>query len=248
MIADPYENFAGRYDLTPGTLTENDPVMVEFFRCLFSENDVRSILDCACGTGRHLLLFHDLGLEISGSDISAAMLAQARQNLDRYGIDGSLRQADYRNLPQHFQSSFDAVTCLGSIGYMPDEKEFLRAFLSMYAVLREGGILVLSAISTDKQWVEKPRFKLVINTPDVTRLFVMDYFRRIVRYHILDIFHSEEVNELKSWSADLTMLLRDEQEKLLKAAGFREVGFYGDFDFSFYAKASSDHLITVAIK
>jgi glycine/sarcosine N-methyltransferase len=248
MTADPYENFAGRYDLIPDRFAQNDPVMVEFFRRIFSENDVLSILDCACGTGRHLMLFHDLGLEISGSDISAAMLAQARQKLVRYGIKAPLRQADYRDLPQHYQSSIDAVACLGSIGYMPDEKEFLRAFGSMYAVLRGGGLLVLTTIPTDKQWKEKPRFRLVVNTPDVTRLFVMDYFKRKVRYNILDIFHGPEASELKVWSAELTVLLRNAQERLLKAAGFQRVDFFGDFDFNPYDESHSTHLITVAFK
>jgi glycine/sarcosine N-methyltransferase len=112
MNTDPYEGFAGRYDLVPGRLDENDPRMVEFFRQLFFEYDVQTVLDCACGTGRHLLLFHSLGCKVWGSDVSEAMLAQARKNTARLGNDVSLQQADYRDLPQHFQRCFDAVTCL----------------------------------------------------------------------------------------------------------------------------------------
>jgi len=248
MSTDPYKGFAERYDITPGDLAENDPRMVAFFRQIFSENNVQTILDCACGTGRHLMLFHNLGCKVWGSDISEAMLIQARKNLNHYGIEISLKQADYRDLPQYFPRSFDTVACLGSIGYMPDEREFLRAFRSMHAVLREKGILVLTTIPTDKQWKEKSRFKLVANTPYVTRLFVMDYFKRTVGYHILDIYHSQEANELKVWSAELTVLLRDAQERLLKSAGFKQVGFYGNFDLSSYDIEFSDRLIAVAYK
>lgn len=249
MNTDLYEDFAGRYDLIPGRFDDNDPIKVEFFRRIFSENYVESVLDCACGTGRHLLLFHDLGCEVWGSDVSNAMLDQARKNLSQYGKKIPLQQADYRNLPQYFQRSFDAVTCLGSIGYMPDEEQFIRAFRSMHAVLREGGILVLTAIPTDKQWKEKPRFKLAVNYSDVTRLFVMDYFERTVGYHILDIFHNQDLDELKVWDAELTVVLRDAQEKLLIAADFHSVSFYGDFDFSRpYDEANSDSLITVAFR
>jgi cyclopropane fatty-acyl-phospholipid synthase-like methyltransferase len=91
------------------------------------------------------------------------MLAQARRNTAHFGDDVLLQQADYRDLPQLFQRCFDAVTCLGSIGYMPDEAQFLQAFRSMHAVLREGGILVVTTIPTDKQWKEKPRFSLTVN-------------------------------------------------------------------------------------
>lgn len=170
------------------------------------------------------------------------------KNTAHLGDDVFLQQADYRDLPQHFQRCFDAVTCLGSIGYMPDENQFLRAFCSMNAVLCEGGILVMTTIPTDKQWKEKPRFSLNVNTFDITRLFVMDYFERTVRYNILDIFHSQEANELKVWSVELSVLLRNEQERLLRAAGFQKVDFYGAFDFSPYDRENSDRLVTVAHK
>lgn len=248
MKSDLYEGFAERYDLGSGGLDENDPIMVEFFHKVFSENRVQTVLDCACGTGRHLLLFKKLGFRVLGSDVSEAMLTQARRNLAPYAPIISLEQADYRDLPEHFQQSFDAVVCLGSIGYMPDEKQFLRAYCSMQAVLRKGGVLVMTTITTDKQWREKPRFRLVVNTPDISRLFVMDYFERTVGYHILDIYHSQESNELKVWSAELTALLRDEQERLLKTAGFHQVDFYGAFDFIPYDKSCSHFLITVAQK
>lgn len=245
---DLYEGFAQRYDLASGRLDDNDPQMVEFFRRLFSKNGVKVVLDCACGTGRHLILFKNLGCEVWGSDISKAMLTQARQNLIRYGIEIPLVQADYRDLHHQFQRKLDAITCLGSIGYMPNETQFLRAFRSMHTVLRENGILVLTTIPTDRQWKEKPRFKLVANTPEVTRLFVMDYHAQTVGYNILDIYHSQDAGELKVWSAELTVLLRDDQKRLLKAAGFKQVDFYGAFDFSLYEAGSSGRLITVGYK
>ena len=248
MNTDLYENFAERYDLSRDQFEPHDPQVIQFFRRIFTEHGTNTVLDCACGTGRHLLLFRNLGREVWGSDLSKAMLAQARRNLAHYRVEVPLILTDYRDLPHHFQNRFDMVACLGSIGYMHEEREILRAFRSMFAVLREGGILVLSVITTDKQWMEKPRFKLVINTPDVSRLFVMDYFERTVRYHVLDIFHSEEVNQLKWWGTELTVLLMDEQDRLLKKAGFRMVEFYGGFDFSPYDEGSSDHLIAVIHK
>jgi hypothetical protein len=131
---------------------------------------------------------------------------------------------------------------------MPNEVEYLRAFGSMGQVLRHGGILVLTAIPTDRQWKEKPRFMLTANTRDFSRLSVIDYLEQIARYTILDIFHSEEANELKVWSAELSVLLRDDKERLLKASGFHAVDFYGAFDFAPYDKEVSNSLIAVARK
>jgi hypothetical protein len=62
----------------------------------------------------------------------------------------------------------------------------------------------------------------------------------------LDLIHSESANELKVWSAELTVVLRDDQERLMRAAGFDSVNFYGTFGFEAYDKQASDLLIAVA--
>jgi glycine/sarcosine N-methyltransferase len=152
MTHDLYKGFADRYDLFFSRFGEHDPVRVEFFRKLFAGNQVRSVLDCACGTGHDLLLFHSLGCEVFGSDISESMLAQAHKNLAERGVKVLLQKVDYRELPQHFNRQFDTVVCLSSsILHTPNETDVLRAFKSMGTVLRDGGILVLTQGTTDKQ-------------------------------------------------------------------------------------------------
>jgi len=243
---DPYEGFAERYDLSFDLFGEIDPQVTEFFHQLFEQNGVQTVLDCACGTGRHLPLFHSLGCKVLGSDVSEAMLAQARTNLSEAGLEVPLYQLDFRELPHYFRQSFDAVICLAAIGFLPGEVEFLKAFTSMAQVLRPGDIMVLTAIPTDRQWREKPRFILNSSRQDFSRIFAIDYFEDKARFNILDIFHSREVSELKVWSAELHPLLRDDQERLLLAAGFRSVDFYASFNFSPYIKSKSNKLIAVA--
>lgn len=246
-MGDLYAGFAERYDLAYDSFEQTDPQTIEFFRILFAEHEVCRVLDCACGTGRHLAMLHQLGVDVSGSDVSPSMLVQAHKNLAKSDLAVALQQADFRDLALHFdQDFFDAVLCLAAIGYMPGEQELLRAFSSMRGVLRPGGILILTSIPTDKQWREKPRFILAANTQAVSRLFVVDYFDRTARYNILDMLHSENLNEFKIWSAELSVFLRDEQERLLKETGFQRVDFYESFDFKPYSKDSSDLLIVVA--
>ena len=81
MVSDLYQGFAERYDLTVSRWDEFDPAVARFYRRLFAKNGVRTVLDCACGTGRHLLLFHSLGCQVWGSDVSESMLAQARKEV-----------------------------------------------------------------------------------------------------------------------------------------------------------------------
>jgi ubiquinone/menaquinone biosynthesis C-methylase UbiE len=246
MVHDLYKDFAGRYDLTFNSVDQHDLAAVRFFQQIFAEQEVRSVLDCACGTGRYLLLFHSLGVKVAGSDVSEAMLVQARKNLADHRIEIPLHQADYRDLPETFGRHFDAVVCLAAIGYMPDETQVLRAFRSMWSVLRDGGALILTAMPTDKQWAEKPRFILNANSRDFSRIFAIDYLEHTARYNVLDIYHGEERRGLEVWSTELTVWLQPDQQRLLEKAGFRWVEFFGSFAFDPYDRATSAHLIAVA--
>lgn len=251
MAKDTYKEFAERYDLFLSGGEQRDRAAEEFFRCLIVKNNVYSVLDCACGTGHDLIMLKSLGCEVCGTDISEAMLARARNNIEKAGIEVSLEKVDYRELPKHFKSKkFDMVVCLStSIGEMSDDAESLKAFCSMYGVLRQGGILVLTQGTTDRQMREKPRFIPVIMTDEFTRVFVIDYLDKGERVNILDIFHNKDRRDFKQWSIDyLNILLRDEQERLLKAAGFKGVDFYGAYDFTPYDKETSQRLITVGRK
>lgn len=250
MTSDRYGGFAERYDLFFVKFDEHDSAVIEFYRRLFEQNRVRTVLDCACGTGRDLFMFRSLGLDAYGSDISDAMLAQARKNLAAQGMKVPILKADYRELPRHFRRKFDAVVCLSTaIGELPDETEALRAFMSMRRVLREGGLLILTQGTSDRQWREKPRFIPAINNREFSRIFVIDYQEKGARYNILDVFHSEQATDFKVWSIEyLQILLRDDMERLLRESGFSKVDFYGTYGFEPYIKETSNRLIAVATK
>ena len=250
MTQELYAGIAARYDRFHGAFGQHDPSVAEFFRQLVAAHQVETVLDCACGTGHHLPLFHSLGCEVVGSDISEAMLAQAERNLAQAGLEVLLHRVDYRELPCHFDREFDAVMCLSSsILHMPTEADALRAFASMRSVLRYGGILVLTQGTTDKQWQQKPRFILAVNERDFTRLFVIDYLGEGARYNILDIHHGEAKRDFETWSVEYSRVyLRDDQERLLKTSGFETVDFYGTYGREPYDKETSNRLIAVAQK
>jgi SAM-dependent methyltransferase len=250
MAKDPYAGFAARYDLFHESFEEQNPERVEFFGRVFVENNVESILDCACGTGRDLALFHSLGLEVFGSDASQSMLEIARANLSERGIDISIAEVDYRELGKHYDRKFDAVACLSSsLLEMPDEGEALTALKSMREVLRDGGLLIVSQGTTDKMWSEKPRFIPAVNRSGFSRIFAIDYTARGARFNILDLFHDGSRTDFKVWTRDYEhILLRDDQDRLLAEAGFSDMEFYGSYGFVPYDKTSSDLLICIAWK
>src|SRR5919106_5074882 len=73
----------------------------------------RSLLDVACGTGKHLELLREL-FRVEGVDLDPEMIALSRQRL---GAEAPLHVGDMTEL--HLGRTFDVVTCLfSSIGYV----------------------------------------------------------------------------------------------------------------------------------
>jgi len=249
MDRDPYRDFASRYDAFSEGTAEAAALRQRFFKGLFERHGVRRLLDCACGNGTDLLLFRSLCLDVVGSDLSDAMLALAKERLEAAGVDAPLVRADFRELSGHVDGPFDAVVCLStSLPHLPEDAEILKALSSMRNVLRDGGPLVLDQGMTDRQWAEKPRFIPAINTPELCRLMAIDYAKDRFTVHVVDF---ADVGAERAFYHDTFVyrrLLRDDYDRLLRAAGFRDVSFYGRFDEEPYDEQQSPRLICVAVK
>jgi SAM-dependent methyltransferase len=103
----------------------------------------RRILDVACGTGKSFLPLLPRGWEVTGCDISASMLALAREKV---GEEVRLEVADMRELPRF--GEFDLVWALDdAINYLLSEEELVQALSGMRDNLAGGG-LVLFDVNT----------------------------------------------------------------------------------------------------
>jgi ubiquinone/menaquinone biosynthesis C-methylase UbiE len=137
-----------------------------------------SLLDVACGTGRHLELLRE-HFDVAGLDQSAEMLQIARQRCP--GID--LHVGDLRDFSMDRQ--FDAMTCLfGSVAYAATLQDLEHALRNMVRHLRLGGALVI------EPWLAPDRFvsgRLVFDTIDdpdvkVARMYVTRHEGRVAVY------------------------------------------------------------------
>jgi SAM-dependent methyltransferase len=85
----------------------------------------RTLLDLACGTGRHAVEFAAMGIEVTGVDINEDLLAHARERAEHIEfIAQDMCELDLGD------SRYEAVTCLfDSIGY-PQRNERVMAALA----------------------------------------------------------------------------------------------------------------------
>lgn len=243
MKKDSYKTFAQRYDW----MFENLPERSGFFEVVFAKNGVQRVLDCACGTGNDLVLFHELGLDVTGSDASPAMLEQAAAKLAQRNLNVPLERADYRELEKHFDVRFDAVVCLTSaINEATRDDRTLAALRSMRGVLGDGGIMIFDQGIADAGIKEQPRFSPIVNTRDHSRLYTMTFDKGMLSIDVHDFTHSETHRSYDREHFELRVRTVDAWITLLRQAGFTSADVYGDWRLTPYDKEKSNRLIVVA--
>ena len=76
--------------------------------------DVGTLLDVSIGSGSVTLPLLDLGVAVSGSDLSGAMLDRCRKKAEGRGWSVDLRQSDFRDLSCWSGMTFDCVASTGN--------------------------------------------------------------------------------------------------------------------------------------
>ncbi len=97
------------------------------------------VLEIAIGTGANLG-YYPAGVELTGVDWSAGMLAEAARNADSLGLTVDLQEADATALP-FADGRFDSVVCTFSLCSIADLPAGLAEAVR---VLRPGGDLLLA--------------------------------------------------------------------------------------------------------
>jgi ubiquinone/menaquinone biosynthesis C-methylase UbiE len=241
---DVYEKFAYDYDEF-GAIEEYLGAEKAFFEILFQKNGVKTVLDCACGTGQHLFMFSEIGLCVSGSDYSESMLEMAKCNLEKREKTIPLCQCDFRYLEQKHTDTFDAVVCLTTaLPHLHTDADLITALTSMKSRLNKNGLLVLTQ-GTTPYTLSLPAIEVVINRKDFSRIFVKEHDGKFQTIHVLDLFHSDNRTEGNQYDIVYRIILDDEYKRLLVAAGFEDIHIYGDYGMSAYTEESR-RLIVVA--
>jgi SAM-dependent methyltransferase len=130
-MAPVYDDFTAHHDYE-GWLTD---LLVALERCGLQG---KRLFDVACGTGKSFLPMLPRGWEVSGCDISPAMLGLARE---KAGDAAQLTVADMLELPKF--GEFDLVWAIDdAINYLLSPEELERALSGMRANLAPTGLLL----------------------------------------------------------------------------------------------------------
>lgn len=179
-----------------------------------------SVLDIACGAGRHLRAMRKAGLDARGLDFSMDLLRAG-------ALAGLAVRADMRVMP-FADTRFDwACSLFTSFGYFDSADDDRRMFAQAARILRPGGSLVLDHINPVVTLRDlKPH---TVDEKDGTKLVQRRHHDRAAGLLIKDVEFTKD-GRTQSWQERVRLYEPEQLAALLHAAGFRTMRRYGDLD------------------
>jgi len=114
-------------------------------RSYLASTELLDVLDCSCGIGTQAIGLAERGHRVVGSDLSPVAAARAAGEAQRRGLALTTSAADMRSLP-YADASFDVVLSAdNSLAHLLTEDDLRQALRGMRRVVRDGGLLVLTA-------------------------------------------------------------------------------------------------------
>ncbi len=237
------ESFAGAHEYDQVVdWSARLPREASFFRALFEEAEVSSVLDVGCGTGRHAAEFASWGLDVTAVDPDEGMLEAARRHARERSVDVAFAAAGYGVLSETVggKAPFDAVVSLGNALQHVEGPEGAREAIEDIAEVTErGSVVALHFLNHDRLLAERPRLlsSALRETDEGERIFlkVLDFDvagEDELRFELLTLAR-EDVGgwSVASWRAsDHRVLPVGAVLDAFAAAGFRDVEAYGDHD------------------
>ncbi len=125
----------------------------------------RQICDLACGTGDAVVRLAQLGYDVIGVDMSAAMLKEARALGASARVQVQWVQADARSF--QLEEEIDALTCMGNaLNHLLAADDLRSTLRCVYRCLRPHGLFIFDMVTPNgllnSEYIETPAEDLLL--------------------------------------------------------------------------------------
>ncbi len=255
------EHVAEFYDYVHPYKTRED---VPFYVKEARKHGKGGILEIGCGTGRLTLPIALSGKDITGLDLSTAMLDVFRRNLEKEAAEVQERitlvQADMTDFDLGREFSLIVIPFRTFLHIIRTDDQ-IACLDCVYRHLKAGGKFILDIfnpalpILVDPQYMEEwgrePEFtmpdgRVVVRT---SRLSKRDWHAQVNHCELIyNVKHPDGKKERIVHEFPMRYIFRYEAEHLLERCGFHLETIYCDYNYSPYGSAYPGELVCVANK
>ncbi|MGY5350968.1 class I SAM-dependent methyltransferase [Wenyingzhuangia sp. IMCC45533] len=195
----------------------------------------KTILDLACGKGRHSIFLNSLGYTVIGADLSENSIAFANQFANEY------LNFKVQDMREPFNVKVDAVfNMFTSFGYFDDDNEDVKVLSNIQKSLIENGVAVIDYMNVNK----------VIKNLVASEITHRDHLEFHIKRHLTNGFitkdiHLKDKNETFNFQERVKAIDLDKFKSYCKLANLKIKHIFGDYNLSEFNEETSDRLILI---
>ena len=211
---------------------------IDVLLSFLAPDEKSSILDLACGAGRHAIYINKAGYEVTGIDLSKNSIDLASES------ETDSLKFEVRDMRTHYaDNKYDYIFNLfTSFGYFETKEEDMAVLSAINHGLKQNGILVIDFLNT---------FKVIENlVPSETKIvdnIAFNITRKIEEQRIVKSIQFTDNDQKFSFTEAVHAYVLSDFEEMLEQAGLLITAIFGSYNLDPFT-TTSDRLIIIAQK
>ena len=201
-----------------------------------------SMLDMACGAGRHAIVLAKMGYNVNAVDLSERLISEAKKEALVNGVKINFVLSDILdyNPDKHFDLVVNLFT---SIGYFESDEENYAVVHKAYSLLKQGGYFVLDYFNKD--FLLKNLIPTTVFSENGIRIIQN---RAVEGTRIVKKINIENKGLIEEFYESVRLYSKDEILRFISNSGFTVEKLSGDYFGNNYDGETSQRLIIFAKK